>query len=121
MRSAPIHVAPIVTATFTALVALAGCTVGPDYTKPRIPCDNVVIENCVVRRAHSGVAIWAEVLGGMSNVTVTNCVFDGTRFLLIISKVATLFAPFRVFLPVSGFFFALSLRNWIALVASLRR
>lgn len=30
---------------------------------------------------------------------------DGTRFLLIISKVATLFAPFRVFLPVSAFFF----------------
>lgn len=52
---------------------------GPDYSKPRIPCDNVLIENCVVRRAHSGVAIWAEVLGGMSNVVVNNCVFDGTR------------------------------------------
>lgn len=52
---------------------------GPDYSKPRIPCDNVVIENCVVRRAHTGVAIWAEVLGGMSNVVVSNCVFDGTR------------------------------------------
>ncbi len=30
---------------------------------------------------------------------------DGTRFLLIITKIATLFAPFRVFLPVSAFFF----------------
>lgn len=50
-----------------------------DYTKPKIPCDNVLIENCVVRRAHSGVAIWAEVIGGMNNVVVTNCVFDGTR------------------------------------------
>jgi len=30
---------------------------------------------------------------------------DGTRFLLIITRIATLFAPFRVFLPVSGFFF----------------
>jgi len=30
---------------------------------------------------------------------------DGTRFLLIISRIATLFAPFRVFLPVSTFFF----------------
>ncbi len=30
---------------------------------------------------------------------------DGVRFLLIISKIATLFAPFRVFLPVSAFFF----------------
>ncbi|HVN85634.1 MAG TPA: glycosyltransferase family 2 protein [Candidatus Binatia bacterium] len=34
---------------------------------------------------------------------------DGTRFLLIISKVATLFAPFRVFLPVSASFFATGL------------
>jgi glycosyltransferase involved in cell wall biosynthesis len=34
---------------------------------------------------------------------------DGTRFLLIISKVATLFAPFRVFLPVSVSFFTLGL------------
>lgn len=30
---------------------------------------------------------------------------DGVRFLLIIARIATLFAPFRVFLPVSGFFF----------------
>lgn len=33
-------------------------------------------------------------------------VSDGVRFLLIIAKIATLFAPFRVFMPVSlGFFF----------------
>jgi glycosyltransferase involved in cell wall biosynthesis len=30
---------------------------------------------------------------------------DGTRFLLIITKVATLYSPFRVFLPVSATFF----------------
>jgi glycosyltransferase involved in cell wall biosynthesis len=30
---------------------------------------------------------------------------DGTRFLLIISKVATLFSPLRVFLPISSFLF----------------
>lgn len=34
---------------------------------------------------------------------------DGTRFLLILSKVATLFAPFRVFLPVSAAFFGVGL------------
>lgn len=34
---------------------------------------------------------------------------DGMRFLLIISKIATLFAPFRVFLPVSASFFATGL------------
>lgn len=52
---------------------------GPDYTKPRIPCENVIIDNCVVRHAHSGVGIWAEVIGGIRNVLVSNCVFDGTR------------------------------------------
>jgi glycosyltransferase involved in cell wall biosynthesis len=30
---------------------------------------------------------------------------DGVRFFLIIAKITTLFSPFRVFLPVSGFFF----------------
>jgi glycosyltransferase involved in cell wall biosynthesis len=30
---------------------------------------------------------------------------DGIRFLLIITKIATLFTPFRIFLPVSAFFF----------------
>jgi glycosyltransferase involved in cell wall biosynthesis len=34
---------------------------------------------------------------------------DGVRFFLIITKVATLYTPFRVFLPVSLFFFLLGL------------
>jgi len=34
-----------------------------------------------------------------------NLLRDGSRFLLIITKVATLFSPFRVFLPLSLFFF----------------
>lgn len=34
---------------------------------------------------------------------------DGTRFFLIITKVATLFSPMRIFLPVSAFFFVLGL------------
>ena len=42
-----------------------------DYSKPRIPCENVVIENCVVEHAHSGVGIWAEVIGGLRNVVLT--------------------------------------------------
>jgi glycosyltransferase involved in cell wall biosynthesis len=37
---------------------------------------------------------------------------DGIRFLLIITKIATLFAPFRVFLPVSLFFFVAGLGNY---------
>ncbi len=50
-----------------------------DYSKPRVPCENVIITNCVVEHAHSGVGIWAEVIGGLRNVAVSNCVFDGTR------------------------------------------
>jgi glycosyltransferase involved in cell wall biosynthesis len=39
---------------------------------------------------------------GQSKISLIS---DGLRFLLIISKIATLFSPFRVFLPVSAFFF----------------
>ncbi len=39
---------------------------------------------------------------GQSKISLLS---DGIRFLLIITKVATLFSPFRVFLPVSAFFF----------------
>lgn len=39
---------------------------------------------------------------GQSKISL---VTDGVRFLLIITKIATLFSPFRVFLPVSAFFF----------------
>lgn len=37
---------------------------------------------------------------------------DGTRFLLIILKVTTLFSPLRIFLPMSGTFFLLGLANY---------
>lgn len=40
-------------------------------------------------------------------------VTDGILFLLIITKIATLFSPFRVFLPVSVFFFVVGLGNYI--------
>jgi len=39
---------------------------------------------------------------GQSKITL---ITDGIRFMLIITKIATLFSPFRVFLPVSAFFF----------------
>jgi glycosyltransferase involved in cell wall biosynthesis len=37
---------------------------------------------------------------------------DGTRFLLIIIKITTLFSPLRIFLPVSFFFFLMGLINY---------
>ncbi len=39
---------------------------------------------------------------GQSKISLIS---DGIRFLLIITRIATLFSPFRVFLPVSAFFF----------------
>ncbi|MGH7826123.1 MAG: glycosyltransferase family 2 protein [Candidatus Binatia bacterium] len=46
---------------------------------------------------------------GQSKISL---VTDGLRFLLIITKIATLFSPFRVFLPVSLLFFISGLANY---------
>jgi len=46
---------------------------------------------------------------GQSKISLMS---DGIRFLLIITKIATLFSPFRVFLPVSLFFFLGGLSNY---------
>jgi len=47
---------------------------------------------------------------GQSKISLIS---DGIRFLLIITKIATLFSPLRVFLPVSLFFFAAGLGNYL--------
>jgi glycosyltransferase involved in cell wall biosynthesis len=47
---------------------------------------------------------------GQSKISL---VTDGIRFLLIITKIATLFSPFRVFLPVSIFFFIAGASNYL--------
>jgi glycosyltransferase involved in cell wall biosynthesis len=46
---------------------------------------------------------------GQSKISL---ITDGIRFLLIITKIATLFSPFRVFLPVSVSFFLAGLANY---------
>jgi glycosyltransferase involved in cell wall biosynthesis len=47
---------------------------------------------------------------GQSKISL---ITDGIRFLLIITKIATLFSPFRVFLPVSILFFLAGLSNYL--------
>jgi len=47
---------------------------------------------------------------GQSKISL---VTDGIRFFLIITKIATLFSPFRVFLPVSVFFFLAGTSNYL--------
>ncbi|MFC7194851.1 glycoside hydrolase family 28 protein [Halosimplex aquaticum] len=42
------------------------------------PCENVVVTNCTMYHGHGGVVIGSEMAGGVRNVTVSNCVFDGT-------------------------------------------
>jgi glycosyltransferase involved in cell wall biosynthesis len=47
---------------------------------------------------------------GQSKISLLS---DGVRFLLIITRIATIFSPFRVFMPVSIFFFLAGLANYI--------
>lgn len=55
---------------------------------------------------------------GQSKISL---IADGVRFLLIITKIATLFAPFRVFLPVSLFFFLSGIGNYVYTYATEHR
>lgn len=55
---------------------------------------------------------------GQSKISL---IADGIRFLLIISKIATLFSPFRVFLPVSVLFFLLGASNYLYTYITERR
>jgi glycosyltransferase involved in cell wall biosynthesis len=47
---------------------------------------------------------------GQSKISL---ITDGIRFLLIITKIATLFSPLRIFLPVSVFFFLAGFGNYL--------
>ena len=55
---------------------------------------------------------------GQSKISL---IADGLRFLLIITKIATLFSPLRVFLPVSGFFFVTGLGHYLYTYFTERR
>jgi len=43
------------------------------------PDENITITNCVMLRGHGGVTIGSEMSGGVRNVVVSNCVFQGTE------------------------------------------
>ncbi|GAB2557055.1 glycoside hydrolase family 28 protein [Gracilibacillus alcaliphilus] len=43
-----------------------------------VPTKNVTIANCTMHHGHGGVVFGSENSGGLENVTITNCVFDGT-------------------------------------------
>ncbi len=43
-----------------------------------IPCENIIIKNCIVFHGHGGVTIGSEMSGGVKNIHVSNCSFIGT-------------------------------------------
>lgn len=42
------------------------------------PCENIVISDCTFAHGRSAVGIGSEMSGGVKNVTISNCVFNGT-------------------------------------------
>ena len=46
--------------------------------KVNIPAENYTITNCTMLRGHGGVVIGSEMSGGVKNIVISNCVFDGT-------------------------------------------
>ena len=43
-----------------------------------IPCENILVDNCIVFHGHGGFVVGSEMSGGVRNVKVSNCVFSGT-------------------------------------------
>ncbi len=43
-----------------------------------IPCENILVDNCVVFHGHGGFVVGSEMSGGVKNVMVSNCTFSGT-------------------------------------------
>lgn len=44
----------------------------------RVPCENITITNCTMVHGHGGVVLGSEMSGSIRNVTISNCVFEGT-------------------------------------------
>ncbi|WP_121613482.1 glycoside hydrolase family 28 protein [Mesobacillus foraminis] len=51
---------------------------GTEDTARRVPCENITITNCTMIHGHGGVVLGSEMSGDIRNVTVSNCVFEGT-------------------------------------------
>jgi polygalacturonase len=50
---------------------------GPGRAKA-VPAQNYTITNCTMLSGHGGVVIGSEMSGGVKNIVISNCVFDGT-------------------------------------------
>jgi polygalacturonase len=47
-----------------------------DGQKVNIPCQDIVVENCIFKAGHGGIGIGSETSGGVQNVFGENCHFD---------------------------------------------
>ena len=50
-----------------------------DGRRVGIACENILVNNCTFAHGHGGVVIGSEMSGSVRNVTVVNCIFDGTQ------------------------------------------
>ncbi|WP_226530025.1 glycoside hydrolase family 28 protein [Metabacillus niabensis] len=51
---------------------------GTEDTEKRVACENITITNCTMIHGHGGVVLGSEMSGDIRNVTVSNCIFEGT-------------------------------------------
>lgn len=51
---------------------------GTEKSTYRIPCENISVTNCTLLHGHGGVVIGSEMSGGVQNVVISNCIFEGT-------------------------------------------
>jgi len=43
------------------------------------PTENITITNCTMLKGHGGVVIGSEMSGGVRNIAISNCIFEGTE------------------------------------------
>ena len=46
--------------------------------KYQTPCKNLTIRNCYMKDGHGGVVLGSEMSGGIKDLTVERCIFEGT-------------------------------------------
>ncbi len=51
---------------------------GTEETEEKISCENIVITNCTMIHGHGAIVLGSEMSGDIRNVTVSNCIFEGT-------------------------------------------
>ncbi|MCX7708450.1 MAG: glycoside hydrolase family 28 protein [Clostridia bacterium] len=51
---------------------------GTERSTYKVSCENITVTNCTLVHGHGGVVIGSEMSGGVRNVVISNCVFEGT-------------------------------------------